>query len=485
MMFRRVSKRKTRRYDKERGCYVYDIAFKTQTPITERTIEVAEAFGLGIDEDHEHVLYEDFELKLAEGDIVYITGDSGSGKSVLLKEIASDLGDETALMEELLEDSELPIIDLVGSSFHDALNKLSLVGLNDAFLFLRLPRHLSDGQKYRFKIAQLMDKGKKYWLCDEFCSTLDRTTARIVAYNIQKHARRSNSTLIVSTTHKDLRQDLKPSIYIHKGWGKEIEIEYRPNAEPSKCTVARDVEIQETGKREFQKLAYLHYRSHRIPVPIKIFSMLLDGETIGVIAYTYPSISSSGRKIAVGYTPKIEELNRDWATVGRVIIHPKYRSIGLGSKIVEETLPLVDRKHVELVAVMAQYSPFAERAGMKKILLTSPSGRVLKTIDQLRSLGFNPALLSSRQYNVRKLRELGEEKLAKFKDALIMVDTPFYRRLARLPIPYMKKALFIEWIEDQDIESLAWSLQNLAILAQSKAYLYWTTDWMEDSHFAK
>jgi ABC-type ATPase with predicted acetyltransferase domain len=485
MMFRKVAKRKTRRYDKERGCYVYDIAFKTQTPITERTIEVAEAFGLGIDEDHEHVLYDDFELKLAEGDIVYITGDSGSGKSVLLKAIAKDLGDEASLMEELLKDSDMPIIDLVGSSFHEALNKLSLVGLNDAFLFLRLPRHLSDGQKYRFKIAQLMDRGKKYWLCDEFCSTLDRTTARIVAYNIQKHARRSNSTLLVATTHTDLREDLNPSIYIHKGWGKEIEIEYRPNAEPSRCTVAQDVEIVETDKREYHKLAYLHYRNHKIPAPLKIFSMKLKGETIGVIAYMYPSISSSGRKKVVGYSPKLEELNKEWATVGRVIIHPKYRSIGLGSRIVEDTLPLVGRRHIELIAVMAQYSPFAERAGMQRVLLTQPSERIVNALNKIKELGLNPALLSSRLYNERKLKELDERGMEQLKEALLMVDTHYYRRLSRIPKPYLKKAVFIEWLKDQDAESLAYGLQNLAILAQSKAYLYWSTDWMEGFHFAK
>jgi ABC-type lipoprotein export system ATPase subunit/GNAT superfamily N-acetyltransferase len=471
---------KTRRYDKKKGCYIYDIAFKTKAQVTERTIEVAEAFGLGIDEEHEHILFNDFMLKLEEGDIVYITGDSGSGKSVLLRALAKDLGDESILMRELPMNDKLPIIDLVGNSFSDALKKLSLVGLNDAFLFLRLPDHLSDGQMYRFRIAQLLDQEKKIWLCDEFCSTLDRTTARIVSYNIQKLARRSSSTLIVATTHTDLREDLNPSIYIHKGWGQEVKVDYRPNAEPAKCTVAKFVSITEADKREYNKLAYLHYRNHKIPAPLKIYSMKLKGETIGVIAYVYPSISSSGRRKVVGYSPKIEELNREWATIGRVIVHPKYRSIGLGSKIIEETLPLVGRRHIELIAVMAQYSPFAERAGMQRVLLTQPSERIVKALNSIKELGLNPALLSSRLYNERKLKELDEEGIEQLKEALLMVDTHYYRRLSRIPKPYLKKALFIEWLKDQDVESLAHSLQNLAVLSQSKAYLYWSTDWMEE-----
>jgi ABC-type transport system involved in cytochrome c biogenesis ATPase subunit len=471
---------KTRRYDKERKCYVYDIAFKTRAPLTERTLEVARAFGLGIDKEHEHVLFDDFEVKVQEGDVVYITGDSGSGKSVLLRALARDLGEEAVIMRELPVEEKLPIIDLVGSSFSDALTKLSLVGLNDAFLFLRLPGHLSDGQMYRFRIAQLLDRGKRIWLCDEFCSTLDRTTARIVSYNIQKLARRSGSTLIVATTHTDLGEDLNPSVHIHKGWEPWGNIEYGPNAEPARCTVARNVKIYKSDKKEYRKLAYLHYRNHRIPAPLKIFSMRLKGETIGVIAYVYPSISSSGRRKVVGYSPKIDELNREWATIGRVIIHPKYRCIGLGSKIIEDTLQLVGRRHIELIAVMAQYSPFAERAGMQRVLLTQPSERILNALDKIKELGLNPALLSSRQYNERKLKELDKEGIEQLKEALLLVDTHYYRRLSRIPKPYLKKALFIEWLKDQDAESLAYSLQNLAVLSQSKAYLYWSTDWLEE-----
>jgi len=37
-------------------------------------------------------LYRDFELRLGEGDVVYIMGDSGSGKSVLLRALGEDLG---------------------------------------------------------------------------------------------------------------------------------------------------------------------------------------------------------------------------------------------------------------------------------------------------------------------------------------------------------------------------------------------------------
>jgi len=372
------ARRRSRRYDRERGCYVYDISFKTQTPLTERTIEVAEAFGLGVDETQEHVLYRDFEVKLAVGDVVYITGDSGSGKSVLLRALREDLGDEAASMAKLEAPGDRPIIDLVGETFQGALRLLSKVGLNDAFLFLRRPSHLSDGQRYRFRIAQLLDMGKPYWLCDEFCSTLDRSTARIVAYNVQKLARRSGATLIVATTHTDLFDDLSPSVHIRKG---------------------------------------------------------------------------------------------------RVIVHPKYRTIGLGARLVKDTLGLTGRRHVELTAVMAQYNPFAERAGMKKILVKEPTEKIVKTVETLKALGFNPPLLASRSYNERKLTSLSPEGLAAVHEALLGVDRHYYRRLARAQAPYLNKTVFVEWLSDANAGSLAWSLQILGVLAQTKAYLYWCRDW--------
>jgi len=456
--------RRARRYDRERGCYVYDISFKTTAPLTERTVEVAEAFGLGVDESREHVLYKDFEVKLAQGDMVYITGDSGSGKSVLLRALRDDLGDEAVSMDMLASSEEGALIDLVGQGFNESLGLLCRVGLNDAFLFLREPRHLSDGQRYRFRLAQLLDRGRTYWLCDEFCSTLDRTTARIVAYNVQKLARRSGATLIVATTHTDLFTDLNPSIHIRKGWGNEILVEYRENKETTQCSVLRDVQVRESSKEEYETLAYLHYRSHRAPVPMAFYAVELGGEVAGVIAYSYPPVAGRGRKQAVGYAPKLDELNRDWALISRVIVHPKYRSIGLGSLLVKDSLPLVGRRHVELVAVMAQYNPFAERAGMKLILRTEPHRKVVEAIEALRSLGFQPSMLGSRGYN---------------QSIIVSVGSQYYRRLSRKHELYVKKADFIEWLGEQDSASMAWTLETLSTLSQSKAYLYWSRDWME------
>ena len=75
-----------RRFDRETGKFVISIGYETAAPEpTERVVSVAEGFGLGLDKWEKFVIYDNVELKIGAKDIVYLTGDSGSGKSVLLK----------------------------------------------------------------------------------------------------------------------------------------------------------------------------------------------------------------------------------------------------------------------------------------------------------------------------------------------------------------------------------------------------------------
>ena len=83
-----------RRYDRNSGKFTFNIGYETKTDITDRTVKVAEAFGMGISDTQKHVLYDNVEIKIGPKDIVYLTGDSGSGKSVLLKAIVGDLKPE-------------------------------------------------------------------------------------------------------------------------------------------------------------------------------------------------------------------------------------------------------------------------------------------------------------------------------------------------------------------------------------------------------
>ena len=201
-------------------------SFSSRVERSDRVIQVAEAFGLGL-EEREFTVLDDVELDVEDGDVVYITGQSGAGKSVLLRETARHL-DEAGKTIQSIDEVELtdaPLIDqLAPDSMSEALRLLSIAGLSDAYLYIRKPSELSDGQRYRFRLAKLIEQGADVWAADEFGAVLDRTTAKIVAWNMAKVARKLGKTLIVATTHNDLVEELAPSLLITKRFHDRISV---------------------------------------------------------------------------------------------------------------------------------------------------------------------------------------------------------------------------------------------------------------------
>lgn len=209
--------------------YNINVKFKTKTEKTPRVLDVAESFGLGL-EEKDFVLYDNVEIEVNKGDVVYVTGQSGSGKSVILRELER-LMKESDLKVANISDFELDdsknVIDQIGKTVSEALGLLSLAGLNDAYLFIRKPHEMSDGQKYRFKIAKLIESNADVWIADEFGAVLDRVTAKIISNNLQRAARNAGATVIVATTHDDILDALKPNLTITKMYKEKLKIDYK------------------------------------------------------------------------------------------------------------------------------------------------------------------------------------------------------------------------------------------------------------------
>jgi ABC-type ATPase with predicted acetyltransferase domain len=361
----------------------------------------------------------------------------------------------------------------VGKSFPEALELLSRVGLNDAFLFVRRFEQLSDGQKYRFRLAKLIESNKQYWTADEFCATLDRDTAKIVAYNVQKLARQLGKAVLVATTHTDLFKDLVPSVHIHKQFGKQIRVRYYRKRLNKECSLVKDMHIVEGNRQDYEKLSCFHYRSSQLPPPHRIFTLKHHNEPAGVIVYSYPPATCFGRRQALGRMASLKELNKDLVWISRVVLHPKYRSIGLGALLVKQTLPLADRRYVETIAVMAKYNPFFEKAGMTRIAERTPHKSIEKAIEQLQTLGFNPVFLASKQMNQQILEKMAAKQILQVKQALLSVSNIYYKRLASSGKAFLTQKDFQETLANATTEKLAQMLAALSVLNQTKIYLFW------------
>lgn len=205
--------------------YTISRSFTTSVERTPRVMEVAEAFGLGLS-DKDFVVYDGLQLDIRPSDVVYITGQSGSGKSLLLRDLAQKMRENglvvTDLNEIVLE--EKPVVELLGKSTNEALEILSRAGISDAWIYIRKPSELSDGQRYRLKLAMVLASNADVWIADEFGAVLDRTTAKVVAYNMAKVSRREGKIFMVATTHSDMIEELAPDVFIEKMFREKVEV---------------------------------------------------------------------------------------------------------------------------------------------------------------------------------------------------------------------------------------------------------------------
>ena len=194
-----------------------------------RSAIVMDQFGIGFEQGR-HVIAENLRIPVERGDVVLFTGESGSGKSSLLLALARCLRQEVAREESVVDVSVIPpgdqlLIDRLPGSEVEAMYALSMCGLGEAQLMLRTPQELSDGQRYRFQLAQGVCLGAPWLLADEFTATLDRTLAKLVARNVRRLADRTGQGFLLATTHDDIVADLAPDVHVRCRLSGEIELE--------------------------------------------------------------------------------------------------------------------------------------------------------------------------------------------------------------------------------------------------------------------
>ena len=212
------------------------------------TGRVADLFGLP-EVEPPHVVAENVALDVRPGELVLFTGPSGSGKSSLMREVTKQVNAVDVMALSL---PDVPLVDALPGSLESRLDLLSACGLAEARLMLRTPAELSDGQRYRFRIAHglagmrserrgssqneagsILNLGSSILapqstiLLDEFAAMLDRPLARVVAFNLRKLVTRTGIGVLAATTHKDIADDLNPDVHVRCHGDGHIDVERR------------------------------------------------------------------------------------------------------------------------------------------------------------------------------------------------------------------------------------------------------------------
>jgi len=107
--------------------------------------------------------------------------------------------------------------------------------------------------------------------------------------------------------------------------------------------------------------------------------------------------------------------------------------------------------------VMAKYNPFAEKAGMRKVVEQQPSEEARRVADAFSGFGFDLKLLGSQKYVLDKLQSLSPEQLEELRETFVKNDHPRFRKeiAANHHMPYGTTKAYAEGIRNANIERIA------------------------------
>jgi putative ABC transport system ATP-binding protein len=182
----------------------------------------------------DHIIFEDFSLKIENGEFVVFSGESGSGKTTLLNMIGAlekwdygtiivdnlDLGKKKnqrkyfseivgflfqnfVLIENKTVRQNLKLVTKANSSevtIEEALKRVGLLDKIDSKVYT-----LSGGEQQRVALARLMIKDCKLILADEPTGSLDKKNAEKVI-SILDALNKEGKTVIIVTHDEDIKK---------------------------------------------------------------------------------------------------------------------------------------------------------------------------------------------------------------------------------------------------------------------------------------
>lgn len=382
-----------------------------------RAASIAHEFGVPLERRNIRILH-DCEVPVFAGGLVLITGPSGTGKTTALRQIARaisggvDVDRQRFPVDAAVVDRVLP-----GQSLAEALGVLGACGLSEAPLWLRRFDALSDGERFRAKLARAMSlhlrsRAAGPLLCDEFCATLHRRAARAISFNLRKLVSRQRPAVVLATSGDDLETDLNPDAVVRlSGTGAAVEVR-RPIRQRG-FSLSRSLEVLPGRRMDYDALAPTHYRATpELGFVDKVFKLSVrrTGEVLGVIVYSHPALELSLRNQATGkwFSRRPDRVNEHLRIIRRLVIHPDVRGCGLGRRLVRETLPRIGTRFVECLAGMGATNPVFEKAGMRRIGQYDVAPKPQRALEALRKLGVDPiaqsfALRIARDRRVRAI----------------------------------------------------------------------------------
>ncbi|MCA9116677.1 MAG: hypothetical protein KDA79_16465, partial [Planctomycetaceae bacterium] len=271
---------------------------------------------------------------------------------------------------------EVSLVDALNLPVEQALGLLSTAGLAEAALMLRTPSELSDGQRYRFRLALALSRNPRWIIADEFTATLDRHLAQVIAFNLRRLASRTGTGFLLATTHEDILTDLQPDLHIRPDLDGRTTVT-RHASKKKRFSLAHGCHITRATRADWPYFARWHYRSHRIG--ILRFATLLwhDTTPVGICLFTSAPHALTMRNRFFGHRPRwsrtaLRLRDRQLVMLSRIVIHPAWRGAGIATDFVRASCRLCPWPWIETLTQMGHINPFFERAGFTRVGAVTP-----------------------------------------------------------------------------------------------------------------
>jgi len=247
-----------------------------------------------------------------------IYGASGSGKTTLAKHL---FGND---IFSLNFDENKSVLDLMPENieYKECAKILSAIGLTSVPCWIRPIKTLSNGQKARVEAVLLMCSNNEIVIIDEFTSVVDRTTAKIMSFCLNKFAKKQNKKIILLSCHADILEWLKPDWQIDCN-KQQFEL---PKSDAFFFTKREQLKftIKKADRNTWRYFSKYHYLNENLPGgSIFCYGLFMGENQIGFQCFANYVPFKDGYK-------KIYHSNR-------TVIHPDYAGLGLGILLINET----------------------------------------------------------------------------------------------------------------------------------------------------
>ncbi len=258
-------------------------------------------------------------------------------------------------------------------------------------------------------------------ILDEFDAHLDAETALALAASLGLLARRLKLQLVVSTHRPECLGALcaQRVFEIDNGAARELAV-------PLPRELLAEVSIERGSLSDYARFARWHYLGSRRPGPVSdVFVAKLNGRAIAVATFGPTHLFLGPRNLALSQfssrtvsNGSTKALNANVRLLQRVIVEPRWRALGVASRLLSHALPQLGVPYVECLAEMGEFSGFLERAGFARRGRCKPSREAGRLCENLAKLGLDWRRLIEPASRRRALGALCQRKREKLQRQL-------------------------------------------------------------------